>query len=214
MLRALQIVSTPHTAIIASTVSVHRCLCLRPAEAEALGALRIISAALGKARLHHLNLSDNALGEKGIRACAEAFANQVGLGAAAVHLCQAVEGPLSPSSGEGSSRACPEGAVTRQAGDSTALPGAPGRLTPWRCTALPSRMPSSSRRQLVTVPLCARPAPCCSPRWRASPSRTSAAACMAAEPWMSCCRTLPASSEQCRGGGWGGGLLQNTASLR
>lgn len=41
-----------------------------PAEDEALAALRILSAALGKARLRHLNLSDNALGEKGIRACA------------------------------------------------------------------------------------------------------------------------------------------------
>ena len=51
-------------------------LCL-PAEAEALGALRIIAAALGKARLLHLNLSDNALGEKGIRAAAAAFSQQV-----------------------------------------------------------------------------------------------------------------------------------------
>ena len=47
-------------------------------EDEALAALRIISAALGKARLRHLNLSDNALGEKGIRACAAAFSDQVG----------------------------------------------------------------------------------------------------------------------------------------
>lgn len=47
------------------------------AEDEALAALRIISAALGKARLRHLNLSDNALGEKGIRACAAAFSEQV-----------------------------------------------------------------------------------------------------------------------------------------
>lgn len=46
------------------------------AEAEALGALRIISAALSRARLRHLNLSDNALGEKGIRACAAAFVEQ------------------------------------------------------------------------------------------------------------------------------------------
>jgi hypothetical protein len=48
-----------------------------PAEAEALGALRVIAAALGKARLRHLNLSDNALGEKGIRAAAAAFSRQV-----------------------------------------------------------------------------------------------------------------------------------------
>lgn len=47
------------------------------AEDEALAALRIISAALGRARLRHLNLSDNALGEKGIRACADAFSEQV-----------------------------------------------------------------------------------------------------------------------------------------
>ncbi len=39
--------------------------------------MRIIAAALGKARLLHLNFSDNALGEKGIRACAAAFAEQV-----------------------------------------------------------------------------------------------------------------------------------------
>jgi hypothetical protein len=47
------------------------------AEDEALAALRLICGALGKARLRHLNLSDNALGEKGIRACAAAFAEQV-----------------------------------------------------------------------------------------------------------------------------------------
>jgi hypothetical protein len=44
---------------------------------EALAALRILSAALGKLDLKRLNLSDNALGEKGIRACREAFQNQV-----------------------------------------------------------------------------------------------------------------------------------------
>eukprot|EP00887_Chlorella_sp_A99_P001191 scaffold14.g1191.t1 len=67
-------------------------------EAEALEALGIISAALGQARLHHLNLSDNALGEKGIRACAAAFANQSALESIAfqnvgcsVHGCRAVD---------------------------------------------------------------------------------------------------------------------------
>lgn len=48
-----------------------------PAEDEALQALRIISAALGRAKLRRLDLSDNALGEKGIRACAAAFQEQV-----------------------------------------------------------------------------------------------------------------------------------------
>lgn len=42
-------------------------------EDEALQALRIISAALSTAQLKHLNLSDNALGEKGLRAAAAAF---------------------------------------------------------------------------------------------------------------------------------------------
>lgn len=67
-------------------------------EDEALAALRILSAALGKARLRHLNLSDNALGEKGIRACAAAFSDQEALESIAfqnvgcsVHGCAAVD---------------------------------------------------------------------------------------------------------------------------
>jgi hypothetical protein len=36
-----------------------------------------MSAALSSARLKHLNLSDNALGEKGVRAAAESFVGQV-----------------------------------------------------------------------------------------------------------------------------------------
>jgi len=66
-------------------------------EDEALAALRIISAALSAARLRHLNLSDNALGEKGIRACAAAFQKQQALESIAfqnvgcsVHGCAAV----------------------------------------------------------------------------------------------------------------------------
>jgi Ran GTPase-activating protein (RanGAP) involved in mRNA processing and transport len=66
-------------------------------EDEALGALRIISEALGTAELHVLNLSDNALGEKGIRACLEAYKNQAALEAiafqnvgASVHGCAAL----------------------------------------------------------------------------------------------------------------------------
>lgn len=46
-------------------------------EAEALAALRTLSAALASLPLKRLNLSDNALGEKGVRACAPAFSNQV-----------------------------------------------------------------------------------------------------------------------------------------
>lgn len=48
-------------------------------ETEALSALKIMCSALAKVKLRRLNLSDNALGEKGIRACAHAFANQVSL---------------------------------------------------------------------------------------------------------------------------------------
>ncbi len=48
-------------------------------EDEALAALRIISKALVGTKLRHLNLSDNALGEKGVRAAAEALTSQVGL---------------------------------------------------------------------------------------------------------------------------------------
>lgn len=48
-------------------------LCCVLQEDEALQALRIISAALSTAQLKHLNLSDNALGEKGLRAAAAAF---------------------------------------------------------------------------------------------------------------------------------------------
>lgn len=57
------------------------------AEAEALAAMRIITAALGKARLLHLDFSDNALGEKGIRACAAAFVKQVGAGRHGGYMC-------------------------------------------------------------------------------------------------------------------------------
>ncbi|KFM28037.1 RAN GTPase-activating protein 1 [Auxenochlorella protothecoides] len=48
----------------------------RPEE-EALRSLRTIAEALSRAPLVELDLSDNALGEKGIRAAAAAFANQV-----------------------------------------------------------------------------------------------------------------------------------------
>jgi large subunit ribosomal protein L31/Ran GTPase-activating protein 1 len=67
-------------------------------EDEALAALRIIAGALQSARLRHLNLSDNALGEKGIRAAAAAFAHQEALESLAfqnvgcsVHGCAALE---------------------------------------------------------------------------------------------------------------------------
>jgi Ran GTPase-activating protein (RanGAP) involved in mRNA processing and transport len=46
-------------------------------EDEALEVLRIMSAALSTAKLRHLNLSDNALGEKGVRAAAAALQHQV-----------------------------------------------------------------------------------------------------------------------------------------
>ena len=46
-------------------------------EKEALAALQILSRALGNLKLQRLDLSDNALGEKGLRACSEAFSNQV-----------------------------------------------------------------------------------------------------------------------------------------
>lgn len=67
-------------------------------EDEALAALRILASALGDVRnLKVLDLSDNALGEKGIRAAAAAFANQTSLESIAfrnvgcsVHGCAAV----------------------------------------------------------------------------------------------------------------------------
>lgn len=46
-------------------------------EKEVLGALQIISRSLAKAKLKALDLSDNALGQKGISACTQAFAQQV-----------------------------------------------------------------------------------------------------------------------------------------
>lgn len=46
-------------------------------EKEVLGALQIISQSLAKAKLKALDLSDNALGQKGIIACTQAFAQQV-----------------------------------------------------------------------------------------------------------------------------------------
>ncbi|EIE18561.1 RNI-like protein [Coccomyxa subellipsoidea C-169] len=45
-------------------------------EAEALEAMRIISGALAQVQLRSLNLSDNALGEKGVRAFAAAISDQ------------------------------------------------------------------------------------------------------------------------------------------
>jgi Ran GTPase-activating protein (RanGAP) involved in mRNA processing and transport len=47
-------------------------------EDEALDALRVLAAALKCCHLKHLNVSDNALGEKGVRALADAFQHQVG----------------------------------------------------------------------------------------------------------------------------------------
>lgn len=52
-------------------------------EDEALDVLRTLSSALTAAKLRSLNLSDNALGEKGIRACAEALTSQSGIEALA-----------------------------------------------------------------------------------------------------------------------------------
>lgn len=48
-------------------------------EKEVLGALQLISQSLSKAKLKALDLSDNALGQKGIIACAQAFAQQPAL---------------------------------------------------------------------------------------------------------------------------------------
>jgi Ran GTPase-activating protein (RanGAP) involved in mRNA processing and transport len=67
-------------------------------EDEALESLRIICEALGAAELESLDLSDNALGEKGIRACAAAYTGQKALKHIAfqnvgcsVHGCAAVD---------------------------------------------------------------------------------------------------------------------------
>ncbi|KAK9827462.1 hypothetical protein WJX74_003728 [Apatococcus lobatus] len=66
-------------------------------EAQALEALRIMTCSLQAAQLRALNLSDNALGEKGIRACAAALSGQTGLQRLAfqnvgcsIRACQAV----------------------------------------------------------------------------------------------------------------------------
>ena len=45
-------------------------------EKEVIGALEIIGRSLAKAKLRSLDLSDNALGRKGILACAAAFKDQ------------------------------------------------------------------------------------------------------------------------------------------
>lgn len=67
-------------------------------EAEVLAVLRALAAALGRCRLVELNVSSNALGEKGIRACAEAIASQAALEAlylenigCSVNACAAVD---------------------------------------------------------------------------------------------------------------------------
>jgi Ran GTPase-activating protein (RanGAP) involved in mRNA processing and transport len=66
-------------------------------EAEVLSVLRQVSAALKACSLAELNISDNALGEKGVRACAEAMASQQQLRAlylqnigCSVNACKAV----------------------------------------------------------------------------------------------------------------------------
>ena len=46
---------------------------------DALRALQILSTALAQARLVALDLSGNALGEKGVRACAAVLTAQVSL---------------------------------------------------------------------------------------------------------------------------------------
>lgn len=48
-------------------------------EAEVLAVLRQVSAALAECRLAHLDISDNALGEKGVRACSAAMTFQTDL---------------------------------------------------------------------------------------------------------------------------------------
>lgn len=69
-------------------------------EDEALEALRVITSGLGEARLRYLDLSDNALGEKGVRACAGALTGGPGEAleflalrnvGCSVHACAAVE---------------------------------------------------------------------------------------------------------------------------
>lgn len=48
-------------------------------EAEVLAVLRSVAAALKGCELASLNISDNALGEKGVRACGNAMSSQAGL---------------------------------------------------------------------------------------------------------------------------------------
>lgn len=67
-------------------------------EAEVLDVLRAVSAALARCRLRELDVSSNALGEKGIRACAEVLSAQGALEAlylenigCSVNACAAVE---------------------------------------------------------------------------------------------------------------------------
>jgi len=74
-------------------------------ESEALGALTIIAAALAQCHLKFLDLSDNALGEKGIRAAAAAFVDQPALENIAfrnvgcsVHGCAALQELISNTS--------------------------------------------------------------------------------------------------------------------
>eukprot|EP00798_Chlamydomonas_sp_ICE-L_P028435 gene28435-31577_t len=73
-------------------------------EDEALDALRILSKALSSCSLRNLNLSDNALGEKGIRACADAITGQAALEGislqnigCSIYACKAVEELLQAS---------------------------------------------------------------------------------------------------------------------
>ena len=50
---------------------------MKKQEDEALEVLRVLSQALTGAKLKHLSLSDNALGEKGVRAVSDVLRSQV-----------------------------------------------------------------------------------------------------------------------------------------
>jgi Ran GTPase-activating protein 1 len=96
---AARVAATPITNCAASLTDadISDVIAGRPEE-EALDALRILGEALSKCGLKGLNISDNALGEKGVRACAAAFTNQAALESMAIqnvgcsiHACAAVE---------------------------------------------------------------------------------------------------------------------------
>ncbi len=127
-------------------------------EDEALDVLRIVSKGLTKAKLKALNISDNALGEKGVRACADVITGQVrhwGCSSAG----RALAGSL--------------------AADMLHAGGCNKIQHVCMCTTASSAAGCQAGTHASLL------LPCCRPAWRSCPCRTWAAPSLPARQWRS-----------------------------